>query len=112
MCRPIGAVLVIDAMKSVATDSVLDPSVRSWIDGCVIRQCAMEAGVEYRDLRLACEDFFCDVDSLKARVVVQGCDFGDFANCALYGWIDPYRLRQFGPAMNDAMTNDFNFART
>ena len=67
----LGAILMIDSVKSVAANSFRQPFIRSGIDERGSGQVAVKAGVEHGDLRDGSKSLFDDVDSFELGAIMQ-----------------------------------------
>src|SRR5947207_466648 len=70
----LSAVLVIDSVKSIAANPLLEPRVRAGVDFGVVGQGAVETGVENGDLRCAGEELCGEVDAVQPSPIVQRGD--------------------------------------
>jgi hypothetical protein len=77
----VGAVLMVDAMESVAPNAALEPFIGSGIDSRRSRHLAMKPGIENGNLRNASEKIFDDVHSLKLSANVQWRKRGHAVDC-------------------------------
>src|SRR5438132_1311779 len=99
-----GAVLMIDAMKSVAADVVLEPLIRTGINCRRQWHVPMKAGIENGDLRNRSQDALDNLHTLHFGANMQRCKRGHAGNGRAYLGRNGDRLLETRPAVNDAMS--------
>src|SRR5262245_51594462 len=102
-------VLMADAVKSVAADSLFEPLVWAGINISGRFKRGMESRVENSNLRDA-EDTGGGVDRLKLIAIVGGGDLGFLRNRRADLGSDQRGSREFSP-VNDAVADNINGAR-
>src|SRR5258707_2424190 len=89
LCGALRAILVIDAVKSIATNPPREPFERTGVDGGGLRQSAVKAGIEDSDLENRAKAFLDDVDPFQLGAIVERRKSGH----ACYG---RFRFRRAG----------------
>src|ERR1700683_706758 len=105
------AVLVIDAMESVAADALLEPFVRPGINGSGQRQTVMKSSVEDGDLRNLPQQRGDCTDSLDFDAVVQRRNLREAAKLSHHSCVDSRWFVEVTATMHDAMSDDVDLAR-
>src|SRR4029077_9097751 len=78
------AILMIDSVKSIATNSLRKPFVRAGIDGRCFRQSAVKTGVEHGDLENRAHMFLDDLDPFQLGAIVERRKGRHARYCGLY----------------------------
>src|SRR6266478_235266 len=107
------AILMIDSVKTKFANSLLHPFVGAGINGGGIRQTAVKAGIEYRELRHRAATFFKkgfdERDTVEFQTIVQRREGGHFFYRGLYVGSDHHWTIVGAATIHDAVTDDVNF---
>ena len=95
---------MIDAVKSVAANVVLEPVIRTGINCRRQWHLAMKAGIENRDLRNGSQDTLDNLHTLHFGANMQRCKRGHAGNGRAYLGRNGDRLLEIRSAVNDAMS--------
>src|SRR5260370_1512018 len=71
LCGALSAILVMDAVKSIATNAPRAPFERTGIYSGGLRQSAVKAGIEDSDLENRAKAFLDDVDPFQLGAIVE-----------------------------------------
>src|SRR3989442_11476626 len=71
LCGALGAILMIDSVKSIATDPLRKPFIRAGVYGRWFRQSAVKAGVEHGHLENRADTFLDNLDSFQLGAIMQ-----------------------------------------
>ncbi len=111
LCRPLGAILMIDTVESISANSLLKPLVGTGIGFRRQRHGAMKAGVEDGDLRHRTEELGDDFHTLEFGAIVERGKSGNIFNRRLdFGGHD-CRFEILRAAMHHAMANHIDFRK-
>src|SRR5205809_6746372 len=100
---------MIDPMKSVAADVVLEPLIRPRIHRRGLRRLAMKSRVEDRNLRDSVQELFNDFDAFEFGAIVERSESRSLGDSSTYfgskrNWRFVFRV-----AMHHAVRDDVNF---
>src|SRR5439155_1172279 len=102
---------MIDPMKSVAADVVLEPLIRPRIHRRGLRHLAMKSRVEYCNLGNSAQELFNDFDAFEFGAIVERSESRSLGDSSTYGGSKRNWFFVFRPAMHDAVPDDVNFSK-
>src|ERR1700731_1210225 len=111
LCSTFRAILMIDSVKSIATDPLREPFVRAGVHRGRRRQTAVKAGVEDRNLGNAANAFLDGPNPVQLGAIVKWCKGGHARDCRFYFRRDGGGLFELLASMNDAMTDHIDFRK-
>src|SRR5262249_54193287 len=100
-----GAILMIDAVESIAANAALEPFIRAWIDSRGQRHVSMKTSVENRHLSNRTQQILNDLHAFQLGAGVQRRELGSGGDRRLHLLCDQSRFFVTRSAMNDAMSH-------
>src|ERR1700674_1343941 len=105
----LGAILVIDAVKSVPANALREPFERTGVDGGRFRQSAVKTSVEDGDLENGAKAILDDFDAFQFGAIVERRESGHARYCGLYVRREGGCLFKVYSTMHDTMTYYVDF---
>src|SRR5882724_10122260 len=84
MRRPLCAIIMIDPVKAIPSNSAFEPLVWSRINSCSQRQAAVKSSIEDRYLLDSWEELLDEFNALQPHGVVKWCDRGNVLDRLLH----------------------------
>src|ERR1700676_3801686 len=73
LCGALSAILMIDSVKSIPTNPLCEPIIRTGIYSRRFRQSTVKAGVEHGHLKNRSDTFLDDLDPFQLGAVMERC---------------------------------------
>src|SRR3954466_15059953 len=102
---------MINAVKSIAANALLEPFIRAWIDCCRHRQFTVEGGIEYGHLRHGSQHFFDNLDGFQFRLIMEWSEFGNTRNRRLHLRRNERGFGERWPSVDNSVADDINVRR-
>src|SRR6266436_6028212 len=102
---------MIDPMKSVAANVVLEPLIRSRIHRCGLRHLTMKSRVEDRNLGDSAQELFNDFHAFEFGAIVERSESRSLGDSSTYFGSKRNRFFVFRAAMHHAVPDDGNFSK-
>ena len=103
------AVLVVNSMKAVSPNSLLEPFVGPWIYRRRKGHPMMKRGIENCHLRNVAQKTFHNLYTFEFRSIVKRSRVGDARDSAFHLFVDDHRLIEFVPSEDNAMPHSSDF---
>ena len=105
----LGAILVIDSVKSITTNPQGEPFIRAGIDSRGIRQSAVKASVEHSHLENVTHALLDDLDAFQLGAIMERRKRRQARDCSFYLRCDASRLFEMLAAMYNPVAYDVDF---
>src|SRR5206468_7158629 len=109
LCGALGAILMIDSVKPVPTNSLSEPFKWTGINRRCIWQPAVKASVEHSHLENLADAFLDDLDPFQLGAIMQRCKSGHARYRRFHFWCDGCWFVQLFATVHDAMTYHVDF---
>src|ERR1700752_5420139 len=104
-------ILMIDSVKSIATNPLCEPFIRTRVHSGRLRQSAVKASVEHGHLENRAHALLDDLDPLKLGSTMKRCKGGHARDCRFHFWCDGGCFVYVLAPEHDAMTYYVDFGR-